>query len=172
MRMCKTHRQCQHTHNIIIIIISSSSIINIIIIAPSSHHHHHHHLTLPPLWPGAFCTLGCKTHRNLPGLMSTHIIIIIINIIITIIIILPSPLWNGAFCTLGCKTHGYIPWLMSTYTHHHPLGMERSVHWGVKHTDTHQGGGSTPSHGETIPLGGVPPHWQNLEPEHIYDIAM
>ena len=23
-------------------------------------------------------------------------------------------------------------------------------------------------HGDTIPWGGVPPDWQNLEPEHIY----
>ena len=46
--------------------------------------------------------------------------------------------------------------------------MERSAHWGVKHTGTHQGGGSTPSMVRPYHWGGVPPHWQNFEPEHIY----
>ena len=58
----------------------------------------------------------------------------------------PPPLWNGAFCTLGCKT--------------------QSAHEAVANITLCVG---PAFHGETIPLGGgVPPHWQNLELEHIY----
>ena len=57
----------------------------------------------------------------------------------------PPPLWNGAFCTLGCKT--------------------QSAHEAVANITLCVG---PAFHGETIPLGGVPPHWQNLELEHTY----
>ena len=75
----------------------------------------------------------CKTHRQY---QHTH----------TSLSSYPPPLWNGAFCTLGCKT--------------------QSAHEAVANITLCVG---PAFHGETIPLGGgVPPHWQNLELEHIY----
>ena len=173
MRTCKTQRQCQHTyshhhHH------------------PPPHHHQRHHLPLPPcgmerfvththiiiiiiiiiiilpspLWNGTFCTQGCKTHRDIPGLMSTHTSsptssypsplwngpfcalntqkhTRVTHIIITIII-LPSPLWNGAFCALGRSFH-VACFVMSA----HDAVANRTQFVGPAF------------HGETIPWGGT-----------------
>ena len=76
MRTCKTHRQYQHTH---------------------------HHLTLPPLWNGAFCTLGCKTQ-------SAHEAVANITLCV-------GPAFHGETIPLGGGTPALAKLGTGTYIH-------------------------------------------------------